>query len=301
MKEITSFSSKGIIKDHNFLIFELLITEICNMHCSYCYMRNDSETWGKFSSTKEVLRVIDELAKIPHPVSICLSGGECTLHYKFVYIVEYIQKYIDKGKIKDLHINTNLQLSTEKLQEIHNINPNIVYHISWHIDTLKDAYFFEKLLIVNYVELNIMIHPNKKYLNDIVNMKNFAEKYNINYNIKPVYINSKFKSNDYILNTMKLNNTKEYIDNNGVEWNDYDLYTHNMLPMDTYGWECYYIFFTIECRSGNVKQMCSIFEPMNIFTHLDFFINYKLNEPKICPFKNACLWASSLDHYKTKV
>jgi len=299
-KDITSFSSKGAIKDHDFLIFELLITEICNMHCSYCYMRNDSETWGKFSSTKEVLAVIDELAKIPHPVSICLSGGECTLHYKIVYIVEYIQKYIDEGKIKDLHINTNLQLSPEKLHKINYINPDIVYHISWHADTLKDLEFKEKLLTIKNVELNIMIHPNKKYYNDIIDMQNFAEEHNKNYNIKPVYINSKFKSNNYILNTMKLNNTKEYIDNFGVEWNDYDLYTHDMLPMDTYGWKCYYIFFTIECRSGRVKQMCTLFEPMNIFTHLDFFKAYDMTKPIICPFENSCLWASSLDHYKTK-
>jgi len=298
---INSLSSKGVIKEHNFLIFELLICEICNMHCSYCYMRNDSETWGKFSSKQQVLDVIDQLAKLPQPISICLSGGECTLHYKIVYFVEYIQKYIDEGKIKDLHINTNLQLNIKKLQQIHNINNKIIYHVSWHVDSLKDAQFKEKLLLIaKNVELNIMIHPNKKYFSDIQSIQEFAEINNIKYIIKPIYINSKFKPNDYILNVMKLNKYKEYIDNNDTEWDDYDLYTHNMLPMNTFGWNCYYIFFTIECRSGNIKQMCSLFGDMNIFTHLDFFKKYDLSKPIICPFKYGCLWPSSLDHYKTK-
>ena len=296
---ITSFSNTNKIKDHNFLIFELIIIEVCNQNCSYCYMRNESPSWKSFSSYKKICDVIDKLCEINKPISICLSGGESTLHPNIINII----KYLKSKNIFDIHINTNLQLSSEKLQNIIDEHKDTIFHISYHYEA--DDNFISKLKMIDPKnrELNVMIDPDKKkheklerYINELISE-------NINFYLKPVYINSKFKPTKNTISIMEKYSkytTKEYIDNNNKLYNDYDLYMSKIIPMNTFNWKCYYIFFTITCSTGNIKQMCKLFNLSNIFDDIEFFKNYDLQKPQICPFTNSCLWASSLDHYKER-
>jgi len=292
------FSNKNSIKNHDFFIFELLIIELCNFKCSYCYMRNESPTWGSFSTKKEIFKVIKKLEELNNKVSICLSGGEASLHPNFLEFVDYIT---NSEKIHSLHINTNLQLSEEKIEKILKIDSDVKFHISFHAgQSDKDFKIKLKKIPKKNQELNIMIHPAKKYKKDIDDIVKFCDTNNILYNIKPIFINSKFKPSQYVIESMNYKNSnKEYTDGNR-DYNDYDLYKEGLLPMNTLGWECYYIFYTIDCKQGNIKQMCRLYDDLNIFKNFDFFNNYDLSKPIICSFKNSCLWASSLDHYKVK-
>jgi len=292
-----SLSNKNSIKEHDFIIFELLIMEMCNMNCSYCYMRNDSPTWGKFSTKQEVYNTIVQLEKIDKKISICLSGGESTLHPNFLEFVEYISK-IDNF---ELHINTNLQLSLSKLSKL--LEYDIKLHISYHSEAENDIDFYQKLLSIpqHKQELNIMVDPRRSEEDNIDNIVKFCQDNDILFNMKPIFINDNFRPSPYVLSKMEQENqNKEYVDDKGKLYSDYDLWSNDLIPMDTYGWDCYYIFYTIDCKTGNIKQMCKLFDDLNIFDNLKFFQDYDLSKPQQCPFKSKCLWASSIDHYKVK-
>jgi organic radical activating enzyme len=300
MKEITSFYNTNTISDHDFLIFEVLIIELCNMNCSYCYMRNESHTWGQHYSKKNIDKALDALFEIhkEKPVSICLSGGEATIHPSLLYFMERIH---DKGI--DLHLNTNLQLSIEKLEKVLKFSPT--FHISVHSETLDDEDFVTKLKMIegDKREINVMLHPNKKYHDAFHNIIGILIDTDIKFYLKTVYINSKLKISDgnlKFLEQYKDITSKEYVDQDNERYNDYDLLANKMLPMDTFGWKCNYIFFTINGGSGDIKQMCRLFNITNIFEDIKFFKEYDLENPIICPLKDSCLWASSLDHYKVK-
>lgn len=267
------------------------------MNCSYCYMRNDSPTWGKFSTKQEVYNTIVQLEKIDKKISICLSGGESTLHPNFLEFVEYISK-IDNF---ELHINTNLQLSLSKLSKL--LEYDIKLHISYHSEAENDIDFYQKLLSIpqHKQELNIMVDPRRSEEDNIDNIVKFCQDNDILFNMKPIFINDNFRPSPYVLSKMEQENqNKEYVDDKGKLYSDYDLWSNDLIPMDTYGWDCYYIFYTIDCKTGNIKQMCKLFDDLNIFDNLKFFQDYDLSKPQQCPFKSKCLWASSIDHYKVK-
>lgn len=293
-----NFSNKNSIKDHNFMIFELLISEICNLDCSYCYMRNYSKSWGTYYRKDKIKEIIDTIESLPYNSAICLSGGESSLHPNFLELI----KYSSEKKLHGVHINTNFRFNKDTLEKILNINNNIVFHISFHgVETQTVDEYIEKLLMLkpDCLELNVMINPNKKYIQKTEEFINACIKNNIKFYLKPVYIHNKYKLTNVAFDIMekyKDVTTKEYIDDTGKEYNDFDL--KDMLPMNTYNWDCYYTFFTINCDKGNIKQMCQLFPKMNLFDDYDFFKNYKLDEPKKCQFINGCLWASALDHYK---
>ena len=265
------------------------------MTCSYCYMRNESPSWGKFASKRQIFEVLEQLERIDNKISVCLSGGECSLHPNFMDVVKYVA---NSSNIYELHINTNLQLSQESIDNVLRVDPNVKFHISWHVEAQSD--FIDKIRSIpsQNRELNIMIHPAKKYKRELTSIINRCVKYDILFNIKPVFINSTFKPTEHTINTLNIPQAhKEYTD--GVrDYSDYDLYSNNMLPMQTKGWDCYYIFYTIDCRNGNIKQMCILQDDLNIFKDYKFFNDYDLSKPITCPFDNGCLWPSALDHYK---
>lgn len=294
---MNQFSNRNQIKNHDFFIFELLIIELCNMDCSYCYMRNDSPSWGKFSTKEDIWKVIHQLEKMEQKVSICLSGGEASLHPNFLEFVEYIS---NSKYIYELHINTNLRMNQDILERILNINPSVQFHISWHVEA--DNEFLNKIKYIpqNNQELNIMIHPSKKYKNDILEFIESCVESNIQFNLKPIFIGDAFKPSPYVLSMMQHSHQKKEYTDGIKEYSDFDLYSEDLLPMQTMGWSCYYIFYTIDCRQGNIKQMCKLWNDLNIFKDFQFFKNYDLSKPIKCPFDSRCLWASSLDHLKYK-
>ena len=304
---ITTLHNMNELKDHDFMIFEILCLELCNLHCTYCYMRNDSPTWESFYFKKNIIKIIDFIASelSHHNPSICLSGGECTLHPNFIDFVKLIDKYIQNKKLRDIHINTNLSLSKEKIQEVIDINKDCWWHVSYHIETDVDE-FFEKILYLHnqgqHIEFNIMIHPAAKYKDKIDKLIELAKSHNIDFYLKPVYINATYKPTKYVMDILEIykdDAKKEYIDNNKKQYNDYDLLKGNLVPMDTKGWDCYYSFFTIRADDGKIKQMCRLFPELNLFKDIEFFKNYDLSKPVTCTM-DYCLWASSLDQYKER-
>lgn len=310
-KDILKFYNRNEISNHDFLIFELLIIEVCNLHCSYCYMRNDSPTWESLYTKKNVLKVIDQLSKMNKPVSICLSGGEASLNPHFMMYIKILTELIadPNSAIRDLHINTNLRLSIDKINEIKAINPKTIYHISYHSsDATPHQDFVDKLLAIDADkrELNIMLHPKKSELEKVDEFIQLCEKNELRFYVKPVYINDHYKPTKNILEVIKRyanSATKEYVvetETETVRMNDWDLYDNKLIPLDTEGYNCKYTFFTLD-GNGNIKQMCGLFDIKNIFDDFQFFQDYDMDKGIICPFKSKCLWASSLDHLKIKV
>ncbi len=308
MKLVQFQNGLNTIPEHNFLIFELLIIELCNLTCDYCYMRNESPSWGSFYGKDSIIKIIDRLSALNKPVSISLSGGEASKHPNFIFFIEYITSLINKTSILDLHINTNLSLSKEKINNILMINPNTVFHISYHsVDKTDTDGFVNKLKLIPEPnrELNIMIHPSKMEGPNIISTIEALILEEIPFYLKPVYINSKYKPTPWVTKLMDKYNSfvkKEYkaiYDNGTMEmYSDYDLLKNDLIPLQSYGCDCNYTFFTINCKKGDIKQMCRIFPIQNLFQDFNWFLNYDITKSIICPIQTGCLWASQLDHKK---
>ena len=88
----------------NYPIVSIEVTDRCNLHCSHCRI----DTGAYEPSTKELLKVIKEVAKLS-PKIIVLSGGEPLLRQDIFTVIENIRK---NGSI--VQLNTNGQLITDK-------------------------------------------------------------------------------------------------------------------------------------------------------------------------------------------
>lgn len=70
----------------------LEITNLCNKSCSYCYNKEDTSAYRKYSMSQDLIyKIIDESYFIGTD-TIVLSGGEPTFHPEFYNIVNYIMK-----------------------------------------------------------------------------------------------------------------------------------------------------------------------------------------------------------------
>lgn len=65
----------------------LELTNRCNEKCIHCIRESPTLRFSDELSTEEWLAIVDELARI-HTFSICLTGGECTIHPGFMEIIE---------------------------------------------------------------------------------------------------------------------------------------------------------------------------------------------------------------------
>jgi len=65
------------------------LTYRCNLKCPYCYLNASERINSQDFPKAKIFNVIDELSKMD-VISICLCGGEPTLHKDLLEIVEYV-------------------------------------------------------------------------------------------------------------------------------------------------------------------------------------------------------------------
>jgi len=93
------------------LIVSFIVTEKCNLFCSYCQIREEYEL-----STKEVLTVVDRLHEVGTKVLI-LTGGEPFMRKDLDVIVRHAK---DKGLV--VKINTNGTFLRKRADILKNVN-----------------------------------------------------------------------------------------------------------------------------------------------------------------------------------
>lgn len=107
------------------------ITPYCNMNCKHCLFYENTKLENKEElSTKEVYKIIDNLAKEKSLNAIWLSGGEPLLRKDIVEICKYISSY---GIEPSLSTN-GILLDKQKIEELSNAG---VKYIHLSIDGAK--------------------------------------------------------------------------------------------------------------------------------------------------------------------
>ena len=134
---------------------DVLVTERCNLACSFCNMFIPHYESPKHRNTQTILDDIDSYFNIVDYVSIFhLVGGEPFLHPNIKDIIEYIlEKYSDK--IDKFIITTNGTVLPK--QEILDVlkNNNVILSVSNYSNKLEKLKSKVEKVISNYQENNI--------------------------------------------------------------------------------------------------------------------------------------------------
>lgn len=100
----------------------VILTEKCNLNCSYCFVRNKKTSPPKDMSWRVLKKGIELLVKLNNKGSIEIQffGGEPLLQFDLIVeAVHYIQDLIRRGKIKAAYfgITTNGTLVSEEIAQ----------------------------------------------------------------------------------------------------------------------------------------------------------------------------------------
>ena len=83
------------------------VLTICQLHCSYCYARNEyGEKWGQLGNRQMVDGVLEALRRSTLPFNLGLLGGEPTLSPHYHYILEQLEKI---EQYKKVYVVTNAE------------------------------------------------------------------------------------------------------------------------------------------------------------------------------------------------
>jgi len=131
IKEFYSILKKhadNLEKESKINIYNIIITNKCNLNCRYCYAKKNNKSMN-LNTAKKTISFLKNNSK--SPLSITFGGNEPLLNYNiFKYMVEEIKK-IDKDKKADNQIIlfTNCESLTPELLKFCK-NNNISFHIS---------------------------------------------------------------------------------------------------------------------------------------------------------------------------
>lgn len=134
---------------------DVLVTERCNLACSFCNMFIPHYESPKHRDTQTILNDIDSYFNIVDYVSIFhLVGGEPFLHPSIKNIIEYIlEKYSDK--IDKFIITTNgTVLPREEILEVLK-NNNVILSVSNYSNKLEKLKSKVQKVLATYFENNI--------------------------------------------------------------------------------------------------------------------------------------------------
>ncbi len=107
------------ITNKKFSGLRIILTEKCNLRCSYCYVRRDVH-YFKDMSEEVMLKAVDLLINynLGGEVTIQFSGGEPLTRFSMIQkCVNYIEEFIDKGEIIGCNfaLETNATLITDEI------------------------------------------------------------------------------------------------------------------------------------------------------------------------------------------
>jgi len=263
------------------------INNECQLNCKYCCAKKDMFV-TKTNSNYE--KVIKKLQLILVPFTICLLGGEPTLHPDIFKIIEELTKL---KYCKGVNLITNLHKPLEFWKELAGYNFN-----KFSIDaSLHPEYYNDKFLEkVNYLkstetEINVLLNvfPEKKYYDKMNHAIN---------NIDDLTIVNIFETEDY-----KPKITDEFLEmffekdvmfnyhinnvNNSYKYTE--LQKYNLVNFK--GWKCTAQDLIIT-QEGDIKNACTN-KKVIMYTHKH------RDEMIICPL-DSCPCDTFMHFYKYK-
>lgn len=107
---------------------EWMITDTCNLDCVFCLDENKLGVRGRFEYD-EAVKIIDKISLIcgGEPYWLCLTGGEPTLHPKFIEIASYAK---EKGAL--ILLMTNGTRTLNYWEKVKNAKVIDKLFITWH-------------------------------------------------------------------------------------------------------------------------------------------------------------------------
>ena len=285
------------------------ITTFCEYDCSYCYAKKEyGIKWNNPGIWSKQLLVINELKKSSLPIFLGLLGGEPTSHYKYFELLTKLSPIILNNKDSRLYITTNGSKDNDFFEKHPSLGNQFYFLFSLHPEYINETNFlnFQKnieiVLNKGYrVKVNVMLHPSKRYWN---NLKYFIEELQkLNIDVHPHYIygdvHNKIRYTDEFyqyFNFINITKKPEFIfetQETTYQFNDHDIFNNNYNQF--LGWNCYNNNFEIDldCR---INQFCfGDKRPIK----KDFFKNITEIVPKKCPH-NFCSCDGLLKIYKEK-
>jgi len=128
--DLTVLEDGGRTRDYGppRLIFEL--TNICNLHCSYCLRDEDAlyHTRAEFFSLELLDRIIKEAREAMGITHVMFTGGETTLHPKFREVIETVGAH----GLKCSFVTNGWHF--ERVWPAISANRNVVTHVAFSLD-----------------------------------------------------------------------------------------------------------------------------------------------------------------------
>jgi len=154
-------------------MYNIIITEKCNLRCKYCYVKNrdtdfhiSEETLNKFLNILKTYRYKNDKSK---PVKIDLFGGEPLLFWKIVknFIIKANEMFDENFMI--ITIYTNAVLLTEEILNFTHQYKNVNYNFS--VDGNKECHDSQRIFengsgsydkVMNGIQNYENVYHNKK-------------------------------------------------------------------------------------------------------------------------------------------
>lgn len=229
------------------IIFDLLLTSLCNYKCSYCISKNEHNNILYFGYRKNYDTFFYNIKKVFNDKSIKLyiSGvGEPTLNPNFFYILNNLLKC---KQIKKIHLLTNLSMPISFWNKLINVvkKYDVYFRIraSLHIEKNQTETdidtFFEKILYLQSNNIDVFVktildhHTYSLILKNISYLNKYNKLLNKNIDIIKSYLvlnkntlNTKYKEiyekiNDIELIEKNKNNNisfKNFYCYGGLKW-----------------------------------------------------------------------------------
>ena len=158
----------------------IIVTDYCNLNCSYCFANNQSIKQGNSITLEQYSSILDFFAAEGSPIGII--GGEPTLHPQFKDIITLTNKYCAFFNTRATLFTNGIELAPylsyfgDNIDSLININDpaDIGYNkynkILFALDKISDLCWFG-----TRVTCGVNLHPNKhtyEYIWDIVDTYN---------------------------------------------------------------------------------------------------------------------------------
>jgi len=174
-----------------------LISDVCQLKCSYCFRKKEKILPFSFKNTVETINELNELSKYKK-IKVGLTGGE-PLIFPYYQLIE-----------DNLNLNIDLELNTNGflLDDNFNLDRYNLLSISWHTEYFEGL--FKKLPILKKInelkKLNINIVYNQNNLELVKKIQKICENENLSYSlVLDIYENKKIN-----IDTKNDNNRKVY-------------------------------------------------------------------------------------------
>lgn len=183
------------------------VTTQCDLNCWYCSFVRPEDKFSPPSVYNPIIDFINEQKSKRNNVRLDLFGGEPTLHPDFINILKKIN-------VSNVVLNTNLNMSTDKLKRIMETNVVTKYILSWHYNICNNIQFEKNLnlLLEKNAKIELILMLEKDYIDDILAL--FQKYKHINCYINCIHQHKDFLDpsiKEKIYKKMKLNQKKNII------------------------------------------------------------------------------------------